>query len=144
MSRTRVSPEHRGLTRRCSGPVPVAAVSASRGPVPVAARKRPGTARAAELQIVRRLEVVVPWYTSGMKTAVSIPDPLFRAADRLAKRLHMSRSRLYSVAVERFLQASDDAAITAKLNEVLASESSALDPVLQSIQARSIAKDQWK
>jgi len=79
-----------------------------------------------------------------MKTAVSIPDPVFRAADRLARRLHMSRSRLYSVALERFVHASDDAAITAKLNEVYASESSALDPVFQSIQARSTSKDEWK
>ena len=79
-----------------------------------------------------------------MKTAISIPDPVFRAADRLARRLHMSRSRLYAVAVERFVQANDDAAITAKLNEVYATESSALDPVLQSIQARSISKNEWK
>ena len=79
-----------------------------------------------------------------MKTAVSIPDPVFRAADRLARRLHMSRSRLYSVAVERFVQANDDAAITAKLNDVYATEPSTLDPVLQGIQARSISKDEWK
>ena len=79
-----------------------------------------------------------------MKTAVSIPDPVFRAADRLAKRLHISRSRLYAVAVERFVQSNEDAAITAKLNEVLGSESSDLDPVLKSIQARSISRDEWK
>ena len=79
-----------------------------------------------------------------MKTAVSIPDPVFKAADRLARRLRMSRSRLYSVAVERFIQANDDAAITAKLNEVLETESSTLDPVLQSIQARSIGNSEWK
>ncbi len=79
-----------------------------------------------------------------MKTAVSIPDPVFQAADRLARRLRMSRSRLYSVALERFVQANDDAAITAKLNEVLDGATSTLDPVLQSIQARSISKDKWK
>ena len=79
-----------------------------------------------------------------MKTAVSIPDPVFRAADLLARRLHMSRSRLYSVALERFVQEHDDAAITAKLNEVYANEPSTLDPVLQSIQARSISQDEWK
>lgn len=56
----------------------------------------------------------------------------------------MSRSRLYAVAVESFVQRHDQDAIIAKLNEVYATESSALDPVLQSIQARSIAKDEWK
>ncbi len=50
----------------------------------------------------------------------------------------VSRSRLYSVAIERFVQDHDDEAITAKLNEVYASESSALDPILQSIQSRSV------
>jgi predicted transcriptional regulator len=79
-----------------------------------------------------------------VKTAVSIPDPVFRAADRLARRLRMSRSRLYSVALERFVQANDDAAIIAKLDDVYATEPSTLDPVLQSIQTRSISKDEWK
>lgn len=79
-----------------------------------------------------------------MKTAISIPDPVFKAADRLARRLGVSRSKLYSVAVERFVQANDDALITAKLNEFYASQPSNLDPVLQSIQARSISKDEWK
>ena len=79
-----------------------------------------------------------------MKTAVSIPDPVFRAADRLAKRLHMSRSRLYAVAVERFVQSNEDAAITSKLNEALASETSDLDAVLASIQSRSVSRDEWK
>jgi metal-responsive CopG/Arc/MetJ family transcriptional regulator len=79
-----------------------------------------------------------------MKTAVSIPDPLFRAADRLARKLKVSRSRLYSVALERYVHANDDAAVTAKLDEVYSSEASNLDTVLQSIQARSIAKSEWK
>jgi metal-responsive CopG/Arc/MetJ family transcriptional regulator len=79
-----------------------------------------------------------------MKAAVSIPDPVFKAADKLARRMGVSRSHLYSVAVQRFVQDHDDEAITAKLNEVYDHESSALDPVLQSIQARSIKKDDWK
>ncbi len=79
-----------------------------------------------------------------MKTAVSVPDPVFRAADRLAHRLGVSRSRLYSTAVQRFVVDYDDDAVTAKLNEVYGTESSALDPVLQSIQARSISKKRWK
>jgi hypothetical protein len=79
-----------------------------------------------------------------MKAAVSIPDPVFSAADRLAARLGMSRSKLYSVAVERFLQEHDDDAVTAKLNEVYAREPSSLDPVLQSIQTRSVASSRWK
>jgi metal-responsive CopG/Arc/MetJ family transcriptional regulator len=79
-----------------------------------------------------------------MKAAVSIPDPVFKAADKLAKRMGVSRSRLYSVALERLVQDHDEGAITAKLNEVYSTESSALDPVLQSIQSRSVKKGEWK
>jgi len=79
-----------------------------------------------------------------MKAAVSIPDPVFKAADKLAKRMGVSRSRLYSVAVQRLVQDHDDEAITARLNEVYSTESSALDPVLQSIQTRSVKKGEWK
>jgi len=79
-----------------------------------------------------------------MRTAISIPDPLFRSADRLARKLKLSRSGLYAAAVERFLQDHDDAAITSRINEVLAHQPSALAPELQSIQSRSVARDSWK
>src|SRR5689334_20092234 len=41
-------------------------------------------------------------YTAHMKTAISIPDRVFTQADRLAKRLGLTRSELYARAVERF------------------------------------------
>lgn len=54
----------------------------------------------------------------GMKTAVSIPDRTFRAADQLARRLGLTRSALYARAVAEFLQRHDDAWLTARLDEV--------------------------
>lgn len=45
--------------------------------------------------------------------------------------------------VEHDWQHHDDGAITARLNEAYDTESSTLDPVLQSIQARSIKKGEW-
>ena len=38
-----------------------------------------------------------------MKTAISIPDPVFEAADQLAARIGMSRSELYATAVAEFM-----------------------------------------
>jgi len=73
-----------------------------------------------------------------MRAAVSIPDSVFKAAEKLARRLGVSHSRLYRFALERFVQDHDDDAITAKLDEVYATERSTLDPVLQSIQSRSV------
>ncbi len=63
-----------------------------------------------------------------------------KAADEPAKVLGLSGSKLHPAALERSLQDHDDEAITAKLNEIYATESSGLAPVLQIIQARSIPK----
>jgi metal-responsive CopG/Arc/MetJ family transcriptional regulator len=76
-----------------------------------------------------------------MKAAVTIPDHVFKAADELAQRMGVSRSYLYSAALQRFVQEHDDDAITAKINEVYSTEELVLDRVLQSIQGRSVAAD---
>ena len=39
----------------------------------------------------------------SMKTAVSLPDELFRQAEAAAKKLRMSRSKLYATALSEFL-----------------------------------------
>lgn len=55
-----------------------------------------------------------------MKTAVSVPDELFRTADEAARDLRMSRSQLYATALAEFLERRDAAAITAQLDRVYA------------------------
>ena len=57
-------------------------------------------------------------YTAVMKTAVSLPDDLFRLAESTARRLRVSRSELYAKAIAAFLQAKDESAITERLNDV--------------------------
>jgi metal-responsive CopG/Arc/MetJ family transcriptional regulator len=54
-----------------------------------------------------------------MKTAVSLPDHLFRAAERHAKRLRKSRSQLYAEALAEYLarHAPDD--VTEAMNRVV-------------------------
>jgi len=73
-----------------------------------------------------------------MKTAVSIPDPLFQAAERLARRSHVSRSQLYAQALELLLATTDDDDLTAALNDVDATEPSGLDPHIAAAQARAL------
>lgn len=53
-----------------------------------------------------------------MKTAVSIPDDLFRRADELAGRLGKSRSELYREALADYLARRDPQAVTVALNAV--------------------------
>ncbi len=60
-----------------------------------------------------------------MKTAISLPDALFRRADLVARRLGMSRSELYVKALEAYLGPPTDDEITAKLDEVYANGSAA-------------------
>ena len=82
-------------------------------------------------------------YTIGMKTAISIPDATFAAAEALAKRLGVSRSQLYRRALERFIDAESRSDVTDRLNKMYAGESSDLDPVLGEIQLASLPPEEW-
>jgi hypothetical protein len=78
-----------------------------------------------------------------VKTAVSIPDPIFRAADRTARRLKISRSEFYAKAVAAFVEAHGGADVTRRLNEVYGGEQSEIDPVIQSMALASLEPDSW-
>jgi len=78
-----------------------------------------------------------------MKTAISVPDPLFKAAERAARRQKMSRSRFYSKALAAYLKASQDEEIKRALNAVYATEDSSLDPVIARIQSMAIGSEDW-
>ena len=78
-----------------------------------------------------------------MKTAISIPNPIFEAAERLAKELGMSRSELYTTAISAFVEAHLSDEVTAKLDEVYAEESSTLDPVLLQMQVAALDGENW-
>lgn len=53
-----------------------------------------------------------------MKTAISIPDKIFKTADNIAKKQGISRSELYSKALEEYIKEMNDEQITEKLNEI--------------------------
>jgi len=78
-----------------------------------------------------------------MKTAISIPDPIFDAAEKLAKRLKCSRSELYARAVNEFIREHKQEGITEALNEVYGEEPSKLDKELLSMQNLGIGRESW-
>ena len=78
-----------------------------------------------------------------MKTAISIPDSIFRMAEKLAHRLGITRSELYTKAVSEYLQEHRNDRVTKKLDEIYEKESSPLDSALQALQFASIHKDEW-
>ena len=78
-----------------------------------------------------------------MKTAISIPDNIFLAADQYAKSQGVSRSQLYTKAVAQFLEQHMSDQITKQLDEVYSSEPAKLDKTLAMIQFVSIEKEEW-
>jgi metal-responsive CopG/Arc/MetJ family transcriptional regulator len=78
-----------------------------------------------------------------MKTAISIPDPLFHAAERAAKREKVSRSRFYARAVEAYLKTQRAKGTKEALDAIYASEDSSLDPVIARMQSLSIGREEW-
>ena len=78
-----------------------------------------------------------------MKTAISIPDKVFRSADSLAKRLGLSRSQLYSTAVNEYLSKHQDKQVTDRLNAIYSEEDSSLSPSFIVMQAKSLSPEEW-
>lgn len=78
-----------------------------------------------------------------MKTAISLPDELFEAADRLAKRLRLSRSELYARALGRYVEQHGDDGVTCDLDAVYTTQESSLDPLLARAQSASLGPDDW-
>ncbi|MCU0230660.1 MAG: ChpI protein [Acidobacteria bacterium] len=78
-----------------------------------------------------------------MKTAISIPDDLFQAAEDAARRRGMSRSRFFSEAVRLYLDRSGDADVTAQLDRVYLGFDGRVEPALLRAQARAIGREDW-
>lgn len=74
-----------------------------------------------------------------MKTVVSIPDPVFREANQLAKKMGVSRSELYASAIQAYVKAHRAEDITEALNRIYSEEDSSLDPVLAALQSRAFS-----
>ena len=78
-----------------------------------------------------------------MKTAVSVPDDLFRQAEVAARRLRVSRSELYAKAIAEFLSRQRGNAITERLNDVYSRHPAKVDSGLHRAQLRSLEQDAW-
>jgi len=78
-----------------------------------------------------------------MKVAISLPDPVFSAAEKLAHRLRVSRSQLYAQAIEEYLDKREDSRVTEQLNAVYAVEQEPVDPVLAAAQLGAIGHEAW-
>jgi antitoxin MazE6 len=83
-------------------------------------------------------------YTTPMKTAISIPDDLFEAGEKLARKLKVSRSQLYQQALTRYLQQQGSDIVRESLDRVYSKESNrGLDPLIRIIGEQIIKEEDW-
>jgi predicted transcriptional regulator len=78
-----------------------------------------------------------------VKTAVSVPDDLFRLAETAARSLRISRSQLYATALAEFLKTRQTDTVTERLNEVYSRHHAKVDPRLNRAQLSSLDQDSW-
>ena len=78
-----------------------------------------------------------------MKVAISIPDPVFEAAERLAKDLKKPRSQLYAEAIAEYVGNHDNSMVTEKLNAVYAKQASSVDEALRRAQLETLSDEAW-
>ena len=78
-----------------------------------------------------------------MKVAISLPDPVFSAAEKLALRLRVSRSQLYAQAIQEYLGKRQDSLVTEQLNAVYADGQEPIDPALAAAQLGAVVHEAW-
>jgi predicted transcriptional regulator len=78
-----------------------------------------------------------------MKTAISLPDELHEAADRLARRFGRSRSQLYADALREYIERHDEDRVTARLDEVCADLDSSLEPAFRRATSHMLRREDW-
>ena len=78
-----------------------------------------------------------------MKTAISIPDRLFEAAERPDRRLGMSRSAPYSNAVANYVDANRSLGVRKRLDAIYAAEPSRVEYDVTQMQSESVSEEKW-
>ena len=78
-----------------------------------------------------------------MRIVISVPNSVFRAAQRTSKRLRMSRSQLYSKAVEVYVKEHSGDDTTERLDAICAKRSSRLDPALEALSLEVWRREKW-
>ncbi len=82
-------------------------------------------------------------YTLGMKTAVSVPDDVFRAAERQARRTRKSRSQLYAEALTEYLARHAPDEVTEAMNNVVDRLKEPTDPFVTTAARRILERSEW-
>jgi len=72
-----------------------------------------------------------------------MPNEVFTEAERLARREKISRSELYSRAIEAYVKTHRHQGVREKLDAIYGEQSSRLDPLAKRLQTLSLPEDAW-
>jgi metal-responsive CopG/Arc/MetJ family transcriptional regulator len=78
-----------------------------------------------------------------MKTGISIPDKIYRDAERLSRRLKKSRSQVYTEAVTEYIARHDPEAVTEAMNRVCEAVDTYPDPAVSEAARRTLESVEW-
>ncbi|MBA4285986.1 MAG: hypothetical protein C0434_10705 [Xanthomonadaceae bacterium] len=78
-----------------------------------------------------------------MKIAISVPEPVFRAAEKVARQQKKSRSQLYADAVAAYVAHHGDDGIREQLDALYEQSPSAVEPGLAAVQTRILPDETW-
>jgi len=78
-----------------------------------------------------------------MKVAISLPDELFEAAERQARRERKSRSQLYAEALSEYLARHGPDEVTEAMNRVVDEVMEPSDPMVTAAARRILERTEW-
>jgi len=78
-----------------------------------------------------------------MKTAISLPDAVFDQAELLARQFKVSRSELYSRALQEFLARHAPEQVTDALDAVCDAVAEERDPFVARAARRVVERNEW-
>lgn len=78
-----------------------------------------------------------------MKTAVSIPDDIFQAAERLARCMKRARSEIYSLALAEYVARHGSDQATEAMNAVLDEIDQPNDAFVAAAAGKALERNRW-
>ena len=82
-------------------------------------------------------------YTNGMKTAISLPDEIFQAAEQYARRVQKSRSQLYTEAISEYLARHAPDEVTEAMNKVMDELKQPIEPFINAAAQHILEQTEW-
>ncbi len=78
-----------------------------------------------------------------MKTAISVSDDVFELSEKLAKKLKVSRSKVFALGVQKLAEEHDEKELIRRINKVCEEVDTSLDPFWKAAQSRISLKNEW-